>query len=64
MDGVTKYVRRRAAQWAYDLCEDVPDVHDVTVYETDPYEETGLVDHEGVPLYRMRETVKMGFHRG
>ena len=34
----------------------------MTVHEADPAPEpTGLLDAAGVPLYRVRETVRMGF---
>ena len=49
---------RPKAHWA----DDAPLIPSLTVYEPeDKPEETGLLDANGVKLYRVRERIKMGF---
>lgn len=51
---------RPTAHWA----DDAPMIPALTVFEAeDRPEPTGLLDPQGAPIYRVRERIKMGFHR-
>lgn len=47
----------RADGWWEDTCF----LPDVRIYENDDPQETGLLDHRGNPLYRVKERGKLGF---
>ena len=55
--------RLRASYYDYSVGDNVLMPDSCTVMETDksPFE-TGLLDATGTPLYRVPETVKIGFH--
>ncbi len=60
---MTRYIAIPQRPKAYESWEDQPPIAAAsTVYEQDDRpEETGLVDAHGVPLYRVRDKIKMGF---
>lgn len=57
-----RYVSLRTAPRSGHWSDDVPMIRDLTVFETqDEPARTGLLDARGVPIYRVRERIKMGF---
>ncbi len=55
-----KYVEKAQTYWSERL-GDVVQTNDLTVFEQDKSVFSGLFSARGVPLFRVAETVKMGF---
>lgn len=60
---MTRYIAIKHRPKSWDGWEDQPPiVQATTIYEADDKpEETGLVDANGTPLYRVKERAKLGY---
>jgi len=57
-----KYTTKASTRYSVEMDDDVMDVH-LTVFETDDAEPTGILDANGVELWRVSERVPLGFCR-
>lgn len=56
-----RYTTKPRAIWVEDLGEECPDLPQITVYEDDCPQSTGLLDAQGNELYRVDEKEPIGF---